>query len=127
MTKVHDHYHYVHFAEEEAEVRQATYAFSPTLPVLGDSHIFQGLRKLYNLSYNPVCHYKPEALPNSTDCPPSPSGAVVSRLALLCAQPLHPREKRVIGPHGLEQRLSWPSVQAEESPFPSQAGCSLLL
>lgn len=81
--------------------------------MLGDSPILQGLRKLYNLSY---CHYKPEVLPNFTDCPPSPSGAVVSRLALVCARPLHPREKRV-----MDSSSASPGHQSRPRKAPSPA------
>lgn len=83
-------------------------SFSPTLHFLGDSPTIQGLHKLHSPSYAPACHYKSEALPDYTDCLPSPSDAVVSRLTLVCARPLHPRERRVIVPHGPSQCLSWP-------------------
>ena len=96
--------------------------FSPTLPLLGDSPTIQGFHKLHNLSYAPACHYKSEALPDYTDCPPSPRDAVVSRLTLVCARPLHPWERRVIVPHGPRQRLSWPCSpgQGKRLPRPDQ-------
>lgn len=83
-------------------------SFSPTLPFLGDSPTIQGLHKLPSLSYAPACHYKSEALPDYTDCLPSPSDTVLSRLTLVCARPLHPWESRVIVPYGPSRCLSRP-------------------